>query len=240
MQRVRLTLVSLDPQRQSHLCRTSICESSRGATRPNATGHGRITAAHLLARSWQVTERFAANDFRRWASPTLSRVTEQMHLHKRHLLFDRHPVHDPTDISPPSALHLHHWTNDAFLDQPLRCGFLAEHTILFHHAVCGATWRGDHPGTKLCAFTMLGASTARRSKDHAKKKLHSGQPPHKQHERTTRIETTREPPTDSHVLRKITHVLLLQTFSWRDDRRYLFLLLHLRKYSTTAMKLPFA
>ena len=97
-----------------------------------------------------------------------SRVTEQMHHHKCHLLFDRHPVHDPTDISPPSALHLHHWTNDAFLDQPLRCGFLAEHTILFHHAVCDATLRRDQVGTKLCAFTMLGASTAKRLKHHAK------------------------------------------------------------------------
>ena len=92
-----------------------------------------------------------------------------MLLHKHHLLFDRHPVHDPTDSSPPSALHLHHWTNDAFLDQPLRCGFLAEHTILFHHAVCDATWRRHHPRTKLCAFTVPGASTARRSKYHAKK-----------------------------------------------------------------------
>ena len=107
--------------------------------KPNATGHGPITAAHLLARSWQVAERFAAGESRRCASPAPSRVTEQMHFINRHLLFDWQPVDYLTDTSPQSALHLNHWTNDAFLDQPLSCGFLAEHTFLFHHAVCEAT-----------------------------------------------------------------------------------------------------
>ena len=109
----------------------------------------------------------------------------------------------------------------------MRCGFLPEHTILFHHAVFDATGRRDQFGTKLCAFTMFGASTARRSQYHAKRVA----------QRSTSTQTARKndknrnhtrTPADSHVLRKITHVLLLQTFSVGDARRYFFLLLHCR------------